>query len=52
MKAPNFELRFEVKRLSSRHRDHSPMFVGLYRFAWLRCGATWLLMAIEPVEGA
>jgi len=50
MQRPHYELRFETHRLSSRHRDGTPMYVGLYRLTWLRIGTVSLLMSIDKVE--
>lgn len=40
----------EIRRLSSRHSIGGPlMYPGEYLFTWLRIGAVWHLVGMEPV---
>lgn len=41
-------LKQEVRALASRHLDQSLMYPGKWVLTWLRVGACWMLVGMEP----
>jgi len=44
------DIKQERRKLGSRYLDGVLMYPGEYLFTWLRMGATWHLVSMEPIE--